>query len=46
MRSHVGSHFQAGSFVVDVSRRLPVGFSLTPSDHLRFVVKDSDQFAG
>jgi uncharacterized protein (DUF779 family) len=44
MRSHMDSHFRAGSFVLDVSRGLPVGFSLTPGDHLRFVVKDSDQF--
>jgi hypothetical protein len=44
MRSHVDSHFRAGSFVVDVSPGLPVGFSLTPGKHLRFIVKDSDQF--
>jgi uncharacterized protein (DUF779 family) len=43
MRSHMDSHFRGGSFVVDVSPGLPVGFSLTPGNHLRFIVKDSDQ---
>jgi hypothetical protein len=31
-----------GSFALDVSRGLPVGFSLTPGDHRRLVIRDSD----
>jgi uncharacterized protein len=41
MRSHMDSHFRDGSFVLDVSRGLPVGFSLTPGDHMRFTIRDS-----
>lgn len=41
MRSHADSHFRDGSFVLDISPGLPVGFSLTPGDHLRFVIRDS-----
>ena len=41
MRSHEDSHFRDGSFVLDVSRGLPVGFSLTPAGHMRFTIRDS-----
>jgi uncharacterized protein len=40
MRSHTDSHFRDGSFVLDVSRGLPVGFSLTPGNHVRFIIRD------
>jgi uncharacterized protein len=41
MRSAADGHFRDGTFVLDVSRGLPVGFSLTPGEHLRFVIRDS-----
>lgn len=40
MRNHMESHFRDGSFVLDVSRGLPVGFSLTPGSHVRFVIRN------
>ncbi|MBE7189334.1 DUF779 domain-containing protein [Jatrophihabitans endophyticus] len=42
MRSHENRHFRDGSFVVDVSRGLPSGFSLAPDDGLRFVLRGSE----
>ena len=42
MATRADGHFRTGSFVVDVVAGVPVGFSLTPGDHVRFAIRHSD----